>query len=403
MNIANILFLLVIASLPIQLNKFFFPDFSFVLGIPIDYRAIAIYFSHLAIVLYLISFLYSHRSQLKHHITRYRYFALTLAIFNLYLLAAQIAGAGQIAVLWFPAKIAIFSLFCLFAASSFNNRKIKKPLTFTLTISLLWQSILIIGQFISQHSLGLWLLGERTFDAQTFAIAQIQIAGTQLLRPYGTFPHPNVAAAYLVLILLILANQWANRKLTPLKVLTLSLGVVAIILTFSKTALLILFLAIISFSKISKNFFALILLVALIIFVAARILIDANVASIAERLVLTAAALDITLINPLFGVGSANFILELSKLDLTSLSQTRLLQPVHNVFLLILAENGLLGLLLFTLLLYSVSKFLTTPFKNLLFFALLIFASADHFLWTLHQGQMIFWLTIGYIVSKQKK
>ena len=53
MSKAELLFLVVIASVPVQLGKFFFPDYSYVFGIPIDYRVQAVYFSDIAIILYL--------------------------------------------------------------------------------------------------------------------------------------------------------------------------------------------------------------------------------------------------------------------------------------------------------------------------------------------------------------
>ena len=42
---ANFLFLAVLALIPVQLNKYFFITPSFVLGIPVDYRAISFYLS----------------------------------------------------------------------------------------------------------------------------------------------------------------------------------------------------------------------------------------------------------------------------------------------------------------------------------------------------------------------
>jgi O-antigen ligase len=127
------------------------------------------------------------------------------------------------------------------------------------------------------------------------------------------------------------------------------------------------------------------------------------VASLAERLLLSQAALDISLQNPLFGVGSANFIPELSKLNLYSLSETRLLQPVHNVFLLIMAENGIIGLLIFSLFLLIVSKYLNSAKKVVIFLAMLFYFSVDHFLWTLQQGQLIFWFLIAFLLTDEKR
>ena len=92
----------------------------------------------------------------------------------------------------------------------------------------------------------------------------------------------------------------------------------------------------------------------------------------------------------------------LSKLNLFSPAETRLLQPVHNVFLLILAENGVIGLLLFAALLLAVARNVKGKVKTALFLTILTYASVDHFLWTLAQGQLMFWLILGYIISERR-
>src|SRR3972149_2669723 len=58
MTFSGRLFLASVLTLPLQLNKFFFGEFSYVLGIPIDYRAIAIYLSDIFIVAYLCAVLF---------------------------------------------------------------------------------------------------------------------------------------------------------------------------------------------------------------------------------------------------------------------------------------------------------------------------------------------------------
>ena len=393
MSKSEIFFLLIIASLPIQLNKFFFPDFSYVLGIPIDYRAIAIYFSDLIIAAYLIFFFFEYRKKLKKIILLHKDFVLILTTFSLYLfLSSLFFSESRAASTWFNIKIILLSLTGFAAAITLSKLKVAQIFRPVLAFSLLWQSAIVILQFILQRSLGLWFLGERSFDASTVNIAHIQIFDIQFLRPYGTFPHPNVAAAFFVFGLIIIW-KWKS-KFQTLPVL------VALVLTGSKAAFLALAIAA-ALSKI-KYFWLTVALIIGATWLFLKSITEPQIASIAERLVLSQAALDIAVKNPLFGIGSNNFIQELSKLDLSSLAQIRLLQPVHNVFLLILAENGLVGFLLFSALLITVFKKAKSQAKIILFTVILIFASVDHFLWTLHQGQLLFWLSVGYILSKNK-
>lgn len=398
MSRSDLLFLAVLATVPVQLNKFFFTQSSFVLGIPIDYLAPAIYLSDLAIIAYVAAFAIDYRAKFTEIYRKRRKFIWILSAFALYLTISSI-GQGTSAF-WASLKFIQMSLMAIFASITLEKASVTRHLWPTLAISLFWQSVLIIGQFTLQRSLGLWILGERAFDSATIGIAHAQVAGFQLLRPYGTFAHPNVAAAFLLIFWLVLLGH--NGLSTPRKILISVISVVAIFLTFSQAAILVLAIAAIVLSHSLKARILISLLMTILLGIFAKLVLAGQITSIAERLTLAQAAFDITAKNAIFGVGSNNFIPQLAKLDLYSIAEIRLLQPVHNIFLLILAENGLIGFLLFTALLATVAANIKGKTKIALFVALLVFGSLDHFLWTLQQGQMLFWLTLGYILSKQK-
>lgn len=413
---SELFLLLVFASLPIQLNKFFWPKYSFVLGIPIDIQAIGIYLIDVFIVLYILFFFFENFTKFKKIYFSNKNFILPLIIFNLYLLFNSIfISEIKPAAYYFNLKLLEFSVLALFAQVTLSNSKFFRKSLLVITFSLIWQSFLVMFQFILQRSLGFWFLGERTFNSSTIAIAHGQLGTLTFLRPYGTFPHPNVVGAFFTISLLILlpfinllpqtsSLRIKNRTYTTsLKFLILFCGLAGILLSFSKGAIASLIIGYFFIREDLKSFIAKVLIFGLLLFFFLKILPQSQIPSIAERLMLSQAAFDIVLKNPLFGVGSHNFIPQLATLDLTSLSQVRLLQPVHNVFLLILAENGIIGLLLFTLLLFIVLKQATSKFKIALFISILIFALVDHFLWTLEQGQLLFWLTVSYILSKPKE
>lgn len=393
MKKSELLFLLVLATLPIQLGKFFFLDHSYVLGLPIDYRAFSVYLSDVAVLLYLAAYLAENRRNLPKIFKNQKATIIALGTFNAYLLVTSLFfSTSTYASILFATKIAAASTLSVFAATTIAKVTVAKIARGVIQFSVVWQSGLLAAQFILQKSLGLWFLGERTFDASTVGIARITVFGRELLRPYGTFPHPNVAAAYLVLSLIIIL---------PTRLSTLA-AAFSIVLTFAKTSIVYAAAVIGARSKYLKSRLIQLVLVVLMALMLPW-LITASINSAAERLVLTQAALDIALLSPVVGVGSNNFILELSKLDLFSLAETRLIQPVHNVFLLILAENGIIGLILFAVFLLTVASFIKGKVKILLFIGLLIYASVDHFFWTLHQGQLLFFLTLAYIASSQKK
>lgn len=292
----------------------------------------------------------------------------------------------------------MFSLLFVIAREALGRGKIKSQAYLVIAIGLIWQSLIIILQFLSQHSLNLWFLGERSFDASTVSIANINIFGVHLLRSYGTFPHPNVAAAYLVLNLIFLRFlSPAKSLLSPkLPLITLGLTVIALALTFSRAGLAVFALYLLFSAKnLRMLIFQLTAVLAGLIIILSQLL-SSQLPSIAERLILTEASLDIAAKHPLFGVGNTNFLLHLANLNLTSLAQTRLIQPVHNVPLLIMAENGVLGFILFAVFLLFVSQKVYGKTRLLLFLSILIFTLFDHFLWTLYQGQLLFWLTLAF-------
>lgn len=399
MSKSELLFLAVLIILPVQLNKFFFFDFSYVLGLPIDYRAISVYASDLVIIAYLIFFTLEN---IKNHRKPSfpKHFLLIIASLNLYLFINSLFfSTSQIISLWFTLKIFLFSAMAIASSVSLTRPNIKKHLAKIIALSLLWQSLVIIFQFLAQRSLGLWFLGERSFDAGTVNIAHTQISAIEFLRPYGTFPHPNIAAAFFLIYLIILLAEKREKS----KFFLSASSIFAILITNSQAALLAGAAAVISTTAKFQKLLFLALGIFLTITILFKYLSESQVASIAERLTLAQKALEISSQNPAFGIGSLNFINELSKYDLTSIGQIRLLQPVHNVFLLILAENGIIGLLLFLGFLIYVVKNINSRPKLALFIAILVFASVDHFIWTLQQGQLLFWLVVAYILSRQPR
>lgn len=398
---SDLLFLAIVASIPIQLNKFFLSHQSLVIGIPVDYRAIALYFSDFLVVGYFVFFFKENFKKIPKIFFQSRYLVGAILVFNFYLIFSSFIRINESFIpLWKTLKIVEFSLLAICAKSTFEKKNVYQWTGKILLFSIIWETLLVFGEFFLQRSLGLWFLGERAFDSTTVSIAHTQIFGKFLLRPYGTFPHPNVLAAFLV-IALIFVNKQLFSKINPFKLIAIFLTFGALVAVYSQAAFLAISLALITLAKSFKQ--VLIGSVALIVIILffLKTLTDNQLASIAERLLLGEVALDITLKNPLFGVGSGNFILELARFNISEISQVRLLQPVHNVFLLTLAENGLLSLLLLALILMLIFKRVNSKEKLTLATVLLIFASLDHFFWTLHQGQMLFWLTLGYIWSKQ--
>ena len=401
MTKSDLLFLAVLAVVPVQLGKFFFFEYSFVLGIPIDYRAISVYFGDLVILSYFIVFVFENVGSVKKILNARKGLIWVFFVFNLYLFTtSSLFSISAPASLWFSLKFLEFSLLAIFASISFSRLKSSNLTSVVFIFSILWQSTVMVLQFVFQRSLGLSFLGERAFDSSTTAIAHSQFFGRQYLRPYGTFPHPNVVSAFLVIYLTIfLFGVTVRLKMRKFQFIYLLVFLVALVLAYSKAAFGAIAIGFLTTLRSSVRLVLIIILGGFLFLLFFRFFPPSQVASIAERLLLSQAAFDIAIKNPILGIGSGNFTLALSRLNLFSLSEIRLLQPVHNVFLLILVENGIVGLLLFVTLLWVVAKSALSRPKIALFMILLVFLSFDHFLWTLQQGQLLLAVSIGFIVG----
>jgi uncharacterized membrane protein len=77
----------------------------------------------------------------------------------------------------------------------------------------IFQAFLALAQFKFQRSIGLQFLGESPIDIFTKGVARVSIAGGTILRAYGTMPHANILAAFLILGLISLCYLYIQTEL----------------------------------------------------------------------------------------------------------------------------------------------------------------------------------------------
>lgn len=184
--------------------------------------------------------------------------------------------------------------------------------------------------------------------------------GTRWLRAYGTFSHPNVLGAMLVVFLgIVLANkQWRDIRHPSLATLVIITASASIALTFSRAAWLGLagfllagwwftppeFRPQVKRLMAISAFIATLVLAPLSSFVISRVGVSGpanrlETASTLERTLLIQFGLQAWQASPFTGVGAGGFVQWAAQnvgIDLP-------FEPVHNVPLLILAETGVLG------------------------------------------------------------
>lgn len=205
-KLRNYIFLLLIFLIPTQLGRHFWPNWSLVNGVRIDYLSPTLYITDILIVLlFLFSFFRRDKSDDLSFGMVVRPSPTLIIIFLL--LVVLFSNFSFISFFKF---LKIFEIFIFAWLIKTNlNKKNFSQFIFVLSLSMLFQSVLGIAQFFNHGSINgiFYFFGERNFSSGTPGIANAVINGTLILRPYGTLPHPNVLAGFLLVgIILVMQN-----------------------------------------------------------------------------------------------------------------------------------------------------------------------------------------------------
>jgi hypothetical protein len=255
------------------------------------------------------------------------------------------------------------------------------------------QGILAFLQFRGGTSLGLSFLGESHIVSGMMGSSFLNLNGALYLRGYGTFPHPNVLGGWLIFNILL---GWylfdSMNKKRDYSIMLMLIASLVLILTFSRTALLVCGLIWLVFiikifvnSKKIKNF-------AFLGLISQRVLnlFTGGDTSWSDRVGLMKSSFEIIKNNILTGVGLGKFVANMGDTVPRSGSGILLLQPVHNIFLLILSEIGLIGSSLFSTLLYFFFKNKKWSLRFIMgLISVFIVGMFDHYLFSLPQGLVL--------------
>lgn len=302
-----------------------------------------------------------------------------------------------------------------------------------------FQAILAIAQFIKQGSIGIKFIEAGTLNPNSPGVANFILNGAKIMRSYGSFSHPNVLSAFILLAIfcvygLLIGSRFEVRSFTFL--LSLPILIAGLFLTFSRGTIMVFLLGsmmmfLIEFFKLRKLehteqrlkdgknltkifvlFFVSCLLVIMVLFpyVKARFFtISLQEQAIDLRFFYNRMALSMIKEKPILGIGIGNFVnyshnysiflraaANVAGVDPNQIPEW-IFQPEHNIYLLIASEIGILGLIVFLIFLATNCIKMLRKVNPLvvLFFGFLIMALSDHYFWTLQAGGVIFWLALG--------
>lgn len=298
------------------------------------------------------------------------------------------------------------------------------------------QAFLGIIQFVQQKSVGLFLFGESHIIPSAPGVAKIIVANTHLIRAYGTLPHPNILGGLLMASIVATHLYGVLFRVEQERFKKMWRGVVAvqyvgIILAFSKSAILGLIVALVIIKVVPRGMSkyslgsgfpersaernprnrwaglgAVGVLVCLGLMFFSQLNKDAFLfQSLRERDVYQSIAFNLIQEYPFLGISCGQMVVFLSQQTIYPLSDWQM-QPVHNVFLLIWVELGVVGFFLFTLWVVLLSSFfwgsmdvgpddVARRYFYAIFFGYMPILLADHYLWDIQQGQILWWTITG--------
>lgn len=363
-KIEKILVLALLVFLPSQLGFHWWPSWSLVSGVRVDYLSPTLYFTDLIIIaLLLLAFA---KKVIK--IPKTTFLVVLVALVNIFFSNSPFASLF--------AWVRLFEILLLGVYFYYRLKGLRVVVAAGLSVALLWSSLLAVAQFVLQSSLGgpFYFLGERNFTVSTLNIARLDLgASGYWLRTYATLPHPNALAGFLlmgtllVFYLLPKINRWWSVPVF-----------LAIVLTWSRSVFVVIGLLI--FAPLAP----------------VLLLLPGNPASLVARWDLNLIALKSFSDHPLTGVGLGSFVSYLNGASF---------QPVHNIFLLILSE---LGGVVFLVVVFWLIKFVVSLIRTKEYFllkiliAVLMIGMVDHYWLTLHQTSLLVTILLAQVAVKSK-
>jgi len=352
--------------------------------------------------------------------------------FLLAIALASLAFAAQVPLgtyVWFRLAVAVAAMAAVAGLIVARYLPLRTALG-ALGASAVVQALIGLAQFYRGRSIGLAFLGESVVGETTKNVARVVIEGARHLRAYGTLPHANLLAAFLVAGLIALAGmlvwnaserRWGRALLSALGFLVVSGGLVV---TFSRSGWIVAAVGIIGFLMVGvatlsvrrgiAAFFGVLVLTAGVLWatlgwaIVPRADLSISEPSVAHRWIYDKLGVETILERP-FGVGIGNQLIEGvagGRYQSRGLTNPWEWQPIHNLYLMVSAELGVAGLVIFFIFLlwvFAVRKSPEDPFANrvavLVLFSLLVFGLFDHFLWDLQAGRLLLWVTIGICVG----
>ena len=421
-KLAKISYFLFIITLFLPIRKVFFSNSAYQTGAYSDFTSFSLYLSDILLLTTCLLIFLPRGENIKsfYHVVRKPITLILWVILALFLNSQRTSSLNLYFLLKYAELIVAYGTTVLI----FRDRSLFPKIGWLFVSLSTIEGLIGLCQFFSQKSLGIKWLGESVLNPSMFGVAKIVSGGTQYIRAYGTFPHPNLFAGFLVFGIITSFYIFSTVRNTHQKVLSgisLCITILALLVTFSRSGFLAAALALLFtgayliYTKAPGIKMASVLVLAsagagLIMFfplLNTRATFSDN--SSLERIEYSRAGLEMIKDHPIFGIGIGESVLHMEQYTHRALKPWEK-QPIHNYFILAAAEIGLPGALiilwLFWLhleaLLGSLKIQITNFYAALLaisLIAILLLMQFDHYFYTLEQTQLLLWVILGISAS----
>jgi O-antigen ligase len=370
----------------------------FVSGIYVNYLIPTLSIMDLGIFLLLISILIEKGSSI--YLKLFKNIKNGIVLFLLYLVVQNIFIGNPLSIL---NSVRFFSyLLVPFLVTDVlkkeNMKKIGSPILVVFLFNTVVQGVIAILQFRGGSSLGLSYLGESRLISGMQGSSFLELGGELFLRGYGTFPHPNVLGGFLLLGIIVGIFFFKEKKVLSISLILLSM--VFLLFTFSRVSIFLGIISILIFifceylKKGKSKFFSFSPILFLERF---KNVFTGGDSGLSDRSILFESSMKVVKKEWFTGLGLGNYVRAMEDFVPRTGKGIPLLQPVHNIFILIIAELGIIGFLLYIYILFqivisSLNKW--SYIKSIVLIFILTNGVWDHYLVSLPQGLGIFILLL---------
>ena len=382
-----------------------------------EYGSLSLYTVDVVIILLLLFWFF--RKSLRHIYVGPKFVMLPLMMFILWITASVFWAQDALVSV---AAAAHYWLFFVWLVYLINEIKDWRKILWPFVAGVGFQAIVGIAQYLSNSSVGLAFLGESILDPGAGNGIPVIGEGSSQLRAHGMLPHANMLGGLMTASLPIF--WYLYHKAEPyrrqLLLLLMMLTGVALALSYSRAAwatLILIAIAgiIVGFRTKNKILFQAIGITMLAFmlalgpqasFVLSRFNTQAAIEqiSIDERIEGYKQWQQMINDNSVRGVGVGNYALSLKELD--SARESWWYQPVHNIYLLITGELGVIGAAIWLWLITAVLCLGWRDWRDrqatmLIFLtpiSIWLLGLVDHWPISLQQGRLLLFLALALTI-----